>query len=102
MAKGAGDGRQSDLFRARLDQIADMGHPPAKLAQATDWGLLEKAFGAVFPTSRATRRRRGSWRDFRSSNTCAISRTRAYARLGLRTMFETTRILVSLFWGALR
>jgi transposase, IS5 family len=27
----------SDLFRARLDQIGDMGHPLAKLARAIDW-----------------------------------------------------------------
>jgi len=30
------DSGQKDLFRARLDQIVDMGHPLVKLAQAID------------------------------------------------------------------
>jgi transposase, IS5 family len=38
---------QSDLFRARLDQIVDLGHPLAKLARAIDWRFLEERFGAV-------------------------------------------------------
>jgi IS5 family transposase len=39
---------QSDLFRARLDQIIDLTHPLAKLARAIDWGFLEERFGAVY------------------------------------------------------
>jgi transposase, IS5 family len=39
---------QSDLFKARLDQIVDLKHPLAKLARAIDWGFLEKTFGAVY------------------------------------------------------
>ena len=39
---------QNDLFRARLDQIVDMGHPLAKLAAAIDWRFLEERFGAVY------------------------------------------------------
>jgi len=39
---------QKDLFRSRLDQIIDMGHPLAKLARAIDWGFLEMSFGAVY------------------------------------------------------
>ena len=39
---------QSDLFRARLDQIIDMRHPLVRLAQRIDWGFLEKTFGAVY------------------------------------------------------
>jgi IS5 family transposase len=39
---------QSDLFRARLDQIADMGHPLARLAAVIDWRFLEERFGAVY------------------------------------------------------
>ena len=39
---------QNDLFRARLDQIVDMGHPLAKLARAIDWRFLEDRFGAVY------------------------------------------------------
>jgi IS5 family transposase len=39
---------QNDLFRARLDQIVDLGHPLAKLARAVDWRFLEHRFGAVY------------------------------------------------------
>jgi IS5 family transposase len=39
---------QNDLFRARLDQIVDLGHPLAKLAQAIDWRFLEARFGAAY------------------------------------------------------
>ena len=42
------DSGQNDLFRARLDQIVDMGHPLAKLARAIDWRFLEERFGAVY------------------------------------------------------
>ena len=39
---------QNDLFRARLDEIVDMGHALAKLARAIDWRFLEDRFGAVY------------------------------------------------------
>jgi IS5 family transposase len=39
---------QRDLFRARIDQIVDMGHPLAKLAAMIDWGFLEQRFGTVY------------------------------------------------------
>src|SRR5215210_3544626 len=39
---------QSDLFRARLDQIVDLAHPVVKLAAAIDWRFLEEQFGAVY------------------------------------------------------
>src|SRR3954451_6043497 len=39
---------QSDLLRARLDQIVDLAHPVVKLARAIDWGFLEEQFGAVY------------------------------------------------------
>jgi transposase, IS5 family len=39
---------QSDLFRARLDQIVDLNHALAKLARAIDWSFLEQAFGAAY------------------------------------------------------
>jgi IS5 family transposase len=42
------DSGQNDLFRSRLDQIVDMGHPLAKLAQTIDWRFLEERFGAVY------------------------------------------------------
>jgi hypothetical protein len=35
------DSGQNDLFRARLDEIVDMGHPLAKLGQVVDWQFLE-------------------------------------------------------------
>jgi IS5 family transposase len=39
---------QSDLFKARLDQIIDMEHPLVRLAQRIDWAFLERQFGAVY------------------------------------------------------
>jgi transposase, IS5 family len=39
---------QTDLFRARLDQIVDLQHPLAKLARTMDWGFLEERFGEVY------------------------------------------------------
>ena len=36
---------QSDLLRARLDQIIDLGHPLAKLARTIDWRFLEDRLG---------------------------------------------------------
>jgi len=39
---------QNDLFRARLDQIVDLGHALAKLGQVIDWRFLEDRFGAVY------------------------------------------------------
>ena len=42
------DGGQNDLFKARLDQIVDMGHPLARLAATIDWRFLEERFGAVY------------------------------------------------------
>ena len=39
---------QRDLFRARLDQIIDLGHPLAKLAGKIDWVFLERRFGEVY------------------------------------------------------
>ena len=39
---------QNDLFRARLDQIVDVGHPLVKLGKAIDWRFLEDRFGAAY------------------------------------------------------
>jgi hypothetical protein len=33
---------QTDLFRGRLEQIVNMGHPLAKLGRAVDWRFLEE------------------------------------------------------------
>ena len=42
------DSGQNDLFKARLDQIVDLGHPLAKLALTIDWRFLEDRLGAVY------------------------------------------------------
>src|ERR1700678_1796838 len=42
------DSGQSDLFKARLDQIVDLDHPLARLARTVDWRFLEERFGAVY------------------------------------------------------
>ena len=42
------DTGQTDLFRARLDQIVDPTHALVKLAAAIDWRFLEERFGAVY------------------------------------------------------
>jgi len=39
---------QRDLFRARLDQIIDLGHPRAKLARTIDWDFLETSPGTAY------------------------------------------------------
>src|ERR1700749_1227829 len=42
------DSGQTDMFRARLDQIVDPNHALAKLARQIDWRFLEERFGAVY------------------------------------------------------
>ena len=39
------DEGQRDMFRSRLDQIIDMGHPKAVLARKIDWRHLAERFG---------------------------------------------------------
>ena len=39
---------QNDLFKARLDQIIDLGHELVLLALAIEWTFLEASFGAVY------------------------------------------------------
>ena len=46
--KERGETGQSDLFKARLDQIIDMSHPRVLLAQQIDWAHQERAFGAAY------------------------------------------------------
>lgn len=43
---------QHDMFRARLDQILDMGHEKVVLSQKIDWGFLSEKFGQAY-TDRA-------------------------------------------------
>ncbi len=39
---------QTDLFRARLDQIVNPTHTLVTLAAAIDWRFLEERFGSVY------------------------------------------------------
>ncbi len=39
---------QTDLFRARLEQIINPAHPLVRLARAIAWRFLEERFGAVY------------------------------------------------------
>jgi len=39
---------QTDLFRARLDQIINLEHALVRLTRAIDWRFLETQFGAVY------------------------------------------------------
>ncbi len=39
---------QTDLFKARLDQIIDLQHPLVKLADGIDWRFLESRLGEVY------------------------------------------------------
>ena len=42
------DEGQRDMFRSRLDQIIDMGHPKAVLARQIDWRHLAERFGEAY------------------------------------------------------
>ena len=43
------DSGQNDFFKARLDQIVDMGPPAGEAGRQTiDWRFLEERFGAVY------------------------------------------------------
>jgi hypothetical protein len=42
---GSGAIADSDLFKARLGQIADLDYPPAKLARTVNWRFLEEQLG---------------------------------------------------------
>jgi IS5 family transposase len=39
---------QTDLFKARLEQIIDLGHELVRLGAAIDWAFLEISFGAAY------------------------------------------------------
>ena len=42
------DTGQTDIFRARLDQIINLEHELARLARTIDWGFLESRCGAAY------------------------------------------------------
>jgi IS5 family transposase len=46
--KEAEDRGQQDMFRSRLDQILDLGHPKAILAEKIDWRFLSETLGEVY------------------------------------------------------
>jgi hypothetical protein len=52
------DSGQTDLFRARLDQIIDLKHPLVKLAQVVDWQFLNDTLATFIPMGPASRRSR--------------------------------------------
>jgi transposase, IS5 family len=39
---------QTDMFRARLEQIIDLEHPIARLGRAINWDHLVEKCGAVY------------------------------------------------------
>ena len=41
-------GKQGDLFRARLEQIINRRHPLCVLANQIDWSFFEQEFGPLF------------------------------------------------------
>ena len=41
------DDRQKDLLRPALEEIIDLDHPLARLAEKIDWGFLDGRFGSV-------------------------------------------------------
>ena len=49
MSKPRGE-RQKDLLRPALDQIIDLGHPLARMADEIDWGFLGQRFASVCTT----------------------------------------------------
>jgi hypothetical protein len=51
---------QNDLFRARLDQIVDMGHSLAKLARRSTGGFSRRNLGRSIPTGPDIRRCRAA------------------------------------------
>jgi transposase, IS5 family len=77
---------QNDLFKARLDQIIDLGHALVRLSQRIDWGFLEQQFGAVYADGLGSpplpTRLMAGLHILKYSET---SRTNGSARLGLRT-----------------
>ena len=86
---------QNDLFRARLDQIVDMGHPLAKLARAIDWRFLEERFGAAYSDKAGhpplpTRLMAGA---VDPQVTCTICPTRLRASAGSRTPITSCSVM---------
>ena len=42
----------NDLFRQRLDELANLSHPLVQLAQHIDWSVFEDGWGGFFPSHR--------------------------------------------------
>jgi IS5 family transposase len=44
--------KSNDLFRQRLDELVNLKHPLAQLAQHIDWSVFERQWAGFFPSSR--------------------------------------------------
>lgn len=44
--------KSNDLFRQRLDELVNPGHPLAQLSQHIDWSVFERQWADFFPSSR--------------------------------------------------
>lgn len=42
------EGRQGEMFQARLDQILNLKHPLVELGGAIEWGVFEREMGALY------------------------------------------------------
>ena len=46
------EGRQGEMFQARLDQILNLKHPLVELGQSIDWAMFEQEFGGLYVEQR--------------------------------------------------
>ncbi len=46
------EGRQGEIFQARLDQILNLKHPLVELAQSIEWDVFEREMGALYVEKR--------------------------------------------------
>jgi len=44
--------QSAELFRHRLDEVINMNHPLAKLAQLIDWSVFEREWSGYFPSNK--------------------------------------------------
>lgn len=44
--------KSNDLFRQRLDELVNMRHPLAQLAEHIDWSVFEREWAGLFPSRR--------------------------------------------------
>ena len=81
------DNGQNDLFKARLDQIVDMGLRSRSWPERSDGGSWRSGSARSIRTSRANRRcRRSSWRALSILKHTQICLTKSFARAFSRTL----------------